>query len=309
MVSIDRLQSIDPPYKFERLISDIWVAKGYSTNIRKKSGDRGIDIEAEKGGYKQVIQAKRYSSGNKVGSQDVRKYATLYQQVPTANAVVIATSSRFTDEARRLAGDLNVEMYNGARIINEMQKFDICINQNESHHTANSDSNSNVDSLSDENPAVPRVETPEIHVKVLSILQNEQIADVGSSHSVAELTEMLETGGDLSGRVGLILSVKCIKSQIEFNTHEITFISGDGYEYDNTSGIFTGYFESGLDSRFSSFSDTLSHKQTKKYFTVSDTIPEGVIITGISYNGDPSFKLDFTDERDLLIQAKPGQVL
>lgn len=133
MTTIQNIQNMDP-YEFEELISDIWNKKGFETNVRKKSKDRGVDVVAEIGktGHKEVIQAKCYSSGNKVGSQEVREYATLYQQIPTADSVVIITASEFTADAKTLAGDLNVEIYDGNEITEQINKYGISLKKNKS---------------------------------------------------------------------------------------------------------------------------------------------------------------------------------
>lgn len=123
MAAVEQLQSIDP-YEFEQLIADLWESKGYRATVRQKSQDRGIDIEAEKGGQKVVIQVKRYSTDNKIGSEEVRKYATLYQQT-NANSVVIVTSGYFTDSARELADDLQVELVNGDQVVQQLKNNDV----------------------------------------------------------------------------------------------------------------------------------------------------------------------------------------
>jgi DNA-directed RNA polymerase subunit M/transcription elongation factor TFIIS len=113
------------PYDFEDLIARVWKAKGFETSVTDGSHDRGIDIVAEKTGWKEIIQAKRFGEGNKVGSQKVREYATLYQQEPTANVVVIVTSSKFTDAAQKLAEDLRVEIMDGDELIAEIDQYDV----------------------------------------------------------------------------------------------------------------------------------------------------------------------------------------
>lgn len=109
---LHRVRSMDP-YLFEQFVADVWEERGFNTTVRSASGDRGIDIIATAGEEKQLIQAKRYSKSNTVGSQTVRNYATLYQQVKDATAVVIVTTSSFTNEARKLADDLDVEAIDG----------------------------------------------------------------------------------------------------------------------------------------------------------------------------------------------------
>ena len=123
MVTKRQLQSMDP-YEFEELVAELWDSKGYTTNVRKKSGDKGVDIEADRGGRKEVIQVKRYSDGNKIGSEEVRKYATLYQQTD-ANQVVLVTSGEFTSSARELADDLGVEDIDGDELVRELNRNNV----------------------------------------------------------------------------------------------------------------------------------------------------------------------------------------
>lgn len=137
MTSISDIVGLDP-FEFEELVSDIWESKGYVTTVRKKSGDRGVDVEAEKGGYKEIIQAKCYSENNKIGSQLVREYATLYQQIPTANEVIIVTSSSFTKEAKRLADDLNVKIIDGNQLIKQIQEYSVEIEPSKSNNSTQS---------------------------------------------------------------------------------------------------------------------------------------------------------------------------
>lgn len=105
---LQKIRGVDP-YEFERFVAEIWENRGFNTTVRDGSGDRGIDVVAESRGEKILIQVKRYSAENKVGSQEVRNYATLYQQVEDAHQVVLVTSGYFTSEAENLAEDLSVE--------------------------------------------------------------------------------------------------------------------------------------------------------------------------------------------------------
>jgi len=105
---LQKTRGVDP-YEFERFVAEIWENRGFNTTVRDGSGDRGIDVVAESRDEKILIQVKRYSAENKVGSQEVRNYATLYQQVEDAHQVVLVTSGYFTSEAENLAEDLSVE--------------------------------------------------------------------------------------------------------------------------------------------------------------------------------------------------------
>lgn len=116
------IRSMDP-YEFEHFVAEVWDKRGYDTTVRSGSGDRGIDVVATRGGEKHLIQVKRYSASNKIGSKIVREYATLYQQVEDADSVVIVTASSFTPQASKLARDLNVEAVDADalfKIVNEL---------------------------------------------------------------------------------------------------------------------------------------------------------------------------------------------
>lgn len=118
--AIHRLQELDP-YEFEHLVGELWEIQGYETVVKEEIGDRGIDVIASKnasGDQERVlIQAKRYSGSNRVCSEEVRKYATLYQQEQNVDSVAIVTTNGFTDPGKTLANDLDVETYDEKNII------------------------------------------------------------------------------------------------------------------------------------------------------------------------------------------------
>lgn len=104
------LNSIGPT-EFEELIAEIWAELGYETEVTPSSRDRGIDVIATKEipvTEKVLIQAKAYSEHNKVGSREIRNYATLYQQETAVDRVVVVTTGEFTADAETLAKDLDV---------------------------------------------------------------------------------------------------------------------------------------------------------------------------------------------------------
>ena len=106
----DYLNSIGPT-AFEELVAEIWAELGYETVVTPSSRDRGIDVIATKEipvTEKVLIQAKAYSEDNKVGSREIRNYATLYQQEAAADRVVVVTTGEFTSDAETLAKDLDV---------------------------------------------------------------------------------------------------------------------------------------------------------------------------------------------------------
>jgi hypothetical protein len=113
------LQSIDPSV-FEQFVADVWDARGWNTRVTRDSTDRGVDVIATQQNpfrQKQVIQAKRYSDSNPVGSPEIQQYASLRQQ-EGADAVIIVTSGRFSKQAESVARDLAVKLVDGDDLYN-----------------------------------------------------------------------------------------------------------------------------------------------------------------------------------------------
>lgn len=117
---INQLTQIDE-YEFEQFIADLWERQGWSTKVTQGSNDRGIDIIATKTHpffQKQVIQAKKYSTDNTIGSPAIQQYSSLQHQEDGVDAVVIVTTSSFSSPARKTARDLNVKLVNGKKLHN-----------------------------------------------------------------------------------------------------------------------------------------------------------------------------------------------
>lgn len=127
MSNLSAIRSMDP-YDFEKLVAKVWDSQGYNTNVRQASNDKGVDVEATSGNHKILIQAKRYAARNKIGGPDVRKYATLYQQDPDANQVIIVTTSSFTSQAKEIAAEQNITTIDGQRFISLMNENNIQLN-------------------------------------------------------------------------------------------------------------------------------------------------------------------------------------
>lgn len=107
-------------YDFEELVGEVWAERDWDTQVTRSSNDRGIDIVAEKQHpyfQKVLIQAKRYSKGNKVGSKEIQQYYSLKDQEDNVDQVLIITTSSFTKPAKRRAQDLNVKLINGKEFL------------------------------------------------------------------------------------------------------------------------------------------------------------------------------------------------
>lgn len=99
------LYDIDPR-QFEELIAHIFSLHGFSVQLTKQTRDGGRDIIAIRSDLgiqsKYIIECKRYALNNPVTVELVR---TLYgvQMQEGANKAVLATTSRFTPDARSFA--------------------------------------------------------------------------------------------------------------------------------------------------------------------------------------------------------------
>ncbi|WP_122088625.1 restriction endonuclease [Halalkalicoccus subterraneus] len=124
---LQRLQKMDE-YKFEHLVADIWKNQGWEVNLTAGTADRGVDIIAIRDDLfeqRQLIQAKRYSAGNKVGSSEIQKYSGLYMRNELIDAVVVVTTSEFTNEAREVAKQRNVKTVNGLKLVKILEESEI----------------------------------------------------------------------------------------------------------------------------------------------------------------------------------------
>lgn len=125
-VTKDRLQSMDAE-RFEQFVADLWQRQGWETAVTSPSADGGIDVVATRNDTfpeKHVIQAKRYSEGNKVGGPDIQQYASLRQQEPGTDMVAVVTTSSFTSAASERADDLNVKLVDGDALVDLVKEYD-----------------------------------------------------------------------------------------------------------------------------------------------------------------------------------------
>lgn len=194
------------PYEFEKLVAEIWRNYGYDCEVTSGSGDKGIDIIATRSApvsEVNIIQAKRYSSDNKIGSKEVREYATLRQQ-EDADKVILVTTSEFTDPARDLAESLEVDIINGRELADQIVDLDL-IDQLPStdHHVDETDSDESADQSTQDSVD----SSPDRADELLSVLDSttaEQADMVIESLSAAEKEFLLnELPGKIPTKIGV----------------------------------------------------------------------------------------------------------
>jgi hypothetical protein len=114
------LQTMDE-YEFEHLVAETWREMGWNAEVTQSSSDRGVDVIATKETpfrERHLIQAKRYSADNKVGSGEMQKYSGLYSRDEQVDQVIVVTTSSFTSEAKEISSTRDVKTVNGQELLN-----------------------------------------------------------------------------------------------------------------------------------------------------------------------------------------------
>jgi hypothetical protein len=116
-VALEELTALTPR-GFEEYVADVWRAQGYTCCLTKQSGDNGVDVIAEKGDERLLIQAKRYSDQD-VGIEIVQRMAgLLVDDEFNPSKVMVVTTSGFTQDAERCASRITgLELVDGPELV------------------------------------------------------------------------------------------------------------------------------------------------------------------------------------------------
>jgi HJR/Mrr/RecB family endonuclease len=113
------LRNVDP-YQFEEFVANVWKKQGWDTRVTSGSADRGVDVIATKKdafeNRRHLIQVKRHGENTTVGSEDIQRYASLYQRDEQVDNVFVVTSNQFTSEAEKVAKRRDVSTVNGEEL-------------------------------------------------------------------------------------------------------------------------------------------------------------------------------------------------
>lgn len=97
-------------YSFEETVANIFLKKGYTAEVTKKSGDFGADIILLKNDKKIVVQTKYYSSSVGVEAiQQIHAAKGYYD----ANEAWVITNNKYTPQAFELAKRIDVLLLDG----------------------------------------------------------------------------------------------------------------------------------------------------------------------------------------------------
>lgn len=106
------------PRSFEEYVADVWRASGYTCRLTKRSRDSGVDVVADRGDERLLIQVKRYTNRD-VGIETVQRVAgLLVDDEFNASRVLLVTTSGFTAAAKRRARRIsNLELVDGTGLV------------------------------------------------------------------------------------------------------------------------------------------------------------------------------------------------
>ncbi|MEU2607423.1 restriction endonuclease [Streptomyces albus] len=106
------------PDGFEQAVAELCARDDCRTvEVVGGAGDLGADVTAvTPDGRRLVIQCKRYTEGNKVGSQDVQRFGGTCFTVHGAEVAVVVTTSDFTAPALAYAHECGIVCVNGQEL-------------------------------------------------------------------------------------------------------------------------------------------------------------------------------------------------
>ncbi len=110
-ITINHIDQMEDGSEFEMYLYQLLLELGY-TGVYKTPGSRdfGADVVfTDREGFRNVIQAKRYSVGNTVGVDAVQQAFSSMRYYKAKKSMVI-TSSEFTDPCETLAGINHVKL-------------------------------------------------------------------------------------------------------------------------------------------------------------------------------------------------------
>ena len=104
-LSVD-VDSLDP-IQFEHYCADILRNSGWDAHVTQASGDQGVDVIANRGNVKAVLQCKKYSQP--VGNAAVQEIIA-GKQFEQADIAAVVSNNSYTQSAKQLANAAGVHL-------------------------------------------------------------------------------------------------------------------------------------------------------------------------------------------------------
>ncbi|MFN8630309.1 MAG: restriction endonuclease [Chloroflexota bacterium] len=111
--SVDEFLAMTPR-EFETAVGQVLGRHGYKLTVTGGPGDLAADlVGTDPDGRSTVVQCKRYAPGHPVGSRDVQMLIAMGLRHHDAEHLILVTTSEFTDPARDLGDEHEVELISG----------------------------------------------------------------------------------------------------------------------------------------------------------------------------------------------------
>jgi HJR/Mrr/RecB family endonuclease len=110
-LSVD-VDSLDP-IQFEHYCADILRSSGWDVRVTNASGDQGIDVIANRGNLKAVLQCKKYSQP--VGNAAVQEIIA-GKQFEQADIAAVVSNNSYTQSAKQLANVAGIYLLHYAEL-------------------------------------------------------------------------------------------------------------------------------------------------------------------------------------------------
>jgi len=121
--------------EFEILLKDIFQKLGYEVALTKKSHDYGADLIISKKKTKMLVQAKCYAKS--VGVKAIQEIVASRKHYKV-DEVIVATNNYFSKDARILAEENNVGLFDRDDLFELIKKFDIHVEVKSKKYVATS---------------------------------------------------------------------------------------------------------------------------------------------------------------------------
>ena len=120
-------------FQFELVCKDLLERMDLDVTHTGGSDDRGIDMHATAktptgGKYRYLIQCKLRSRGDAIGVNTIAKFVGRLPSSKEYDKAAVVTSGDFDDGARELASERNIELWNGAWLLEQLVKNNVGFN-------------------------------------------------------------------------------------------------------------------------------------------------------------------------------------
>lgn len=112
----------DRPTDFENFTSRLFEKMGYKARVSSKTNDGGYDIELNRNNQSTIVECKCYSQNHSVGRPLIQKLVGA-NQTQKADKMIFVTTSKFSNGAMEYARETNVELIDGERLLQLINKY------------------------------------------------------------------------------------------------------------------------------------------------------------------------------------------